>query len=128
VRVLVVDDNPSIRDIVRQLLLLARAEVDTAENGLDALHKIRRNAYDLVLMDLQMPVMGGLEATQQIRLDPAFDDLPIVALTAGGFDSDLAQWREQGMSDCLGKPFDYQKMLTVLHRNLTPSSHSQGRV
>ncbi len=128
VRVLVVDDNPSIRDIVRQLLLLAEVSVDTAENGLEALDKIRQNTYDLVLMDLQMPIMDGLEATRQIRLDSAFASLPIVALTAGGFDSDWAQWRAQGMSDWLGKPFDYQKMLTVLRRNLPGSDLAQGRV
>lgn len=124
VKVLVVDDNPSIRDIVRQLLLLAEVTVDTAENGLEALDKIRQNPYDLVLMDLQMPLMDGLEATRQIRLDSAFASLPIVALTAGGFDSEWAQWRAQGMSDWLGKPFDYQKMLTVLRRNLPASDLS----
>lgn len=127
VKVLVVDDNPSIRDIVRQLLLLAEVTVDTAENGLEALDKIRQNPYDLVLMDLQMPIMDGLEATRQIRLDSAFASLPIVALTAGGFDSEWAQWRAQGVSDWLGKPFDYQKMLTVLSRNLPGSDLAQGR-
>jgi PAS domain S-box-containing protein len=127
VKVLVVDDNASIRDIVRQLLLLAEVTVDTAENGLEALDKIRQNPYDLVLMDLQMPIMDGLEATRQIRLDSAFASLPIVALTAGGFDSEWAQWRAQGMSDWLGKPFDYQKMLTVLSRNLPASDLAQGR-
>jgi PAS domain S-box-containing protein len=128
VRVLVVDDNPSIRDIVRQLLQLAQVQVDAAENGLQALDKVRQNSYDVVLMDLQMPVMGGLEATRQIRQDPAFADLPIVALTAGGFDSDWAQWRAQGMTDWLGKPFDYQKMLTVLRRNLPAPRPDQGVV
>lgn len=128
VRLLLVDDNPSIRDIVRKLLLMAEVTVDTAENGLEALDKIRHKPYDLVLMDLQMPIMDGLEATRQIRLDSAFASLPIVALTAGGVDSEWSQWRAQGMNDWLGKPFDYQKMLTVLRRNLPTSDLSQRRV
>lgn len=104
VRVWVVDANSSIRDIVCQLLQLAQVEVDVAENGLQALDKIRQNSYDVVLMDLQMPVMGGLKATRQIRQDLAFADLPIVALTARGFKSDWAQRRAQGMTDWLEKP------------------------
>lgn len=127
-RVLVVDDNSSIRDIVKQLLLLAQVEVATAENGLDAIEKIRQNTYDLVLMDLQMPVMDGLEAIRRIRLEPAFSALPIVALTAGGFDSDWPQRHALGISDWLSKPFDYQKMLTVLRRNLTMSPRNQDGI
>lgn len=74
--------------------------------------------YDLVLMDLQMPVMGGLEATRRIRQDPALANLPVVALTAGGSSSDLDQWQRDGITDYLGKPFDYKKLRDVLIRNL----------
>lgn len=117
-RVLLVDDNPSIRDIVKQLLQLAQMHVDAAENGAVALNLLKDAPYDLVLMDLQMPVMGGLEATRRIRQDPALANMPIVALTAGGLASDLDQWRADGITDYLGKPFDYKKLLEVLSRHL----------
>ena len=121
-RILVVDDNHSIRDIVKQLLQLSQVHVDTAENGLIALDMLEQAQYDLVLMDMQMPVMGGLEATRKIRQNPALQNMPIVALTAGGFASELDAWKVQGMTDYLGKPFDYRKLLTVLHRHLPASS------
>ncbi len=117
-----VDDNHSIRDIVKQLLQLSQVHVDTAENGLIALDMLEQAQYDLVLMDMQMPVMGGLEATRKIRQNPALQNMPIVALTAGGFASELDAWKVQGMTDYLGKPFDYRKLLTVLHRHLPASS------
>lgn len=117
-RILLVDDNHSIRDIVKQLLQLAQVRVDSAENGALALSMLQDTPYDLVLMDLQMPVMGGLEATRKIRQNPALATMPIVALTAGGLSSDLEQWRADGITDYLGKPFDYKKLLEVLSRNL----------
>ena len=117
-RILLVDDNPSIRDILKQLLQLAQMGVDTAENGAVALTLLKDAPYDLVLMDLQMPIMGGLEATRRIRQDPALANMPIVALTAGGLASDLDQWRADGITDYLGKPFDYKKLLEVLSRHL----------
>lgn len=116
--VLLVDDNHSIRVIVKQLLQLAHVQVDTAENGAQALAMLQHARYDLVLMDLQMPVMGGLEATRRIRQDPALANLPVVALTAGGSSSDLDQWQLHGITDYLGKPFDYKKLRDVLIRNL----------
>lgn len=121
-RILVVDDNGSIRDIVRQLLQMGRVQVDTAENGQIALEMLRQARYDLVLMDLQMPVMGGLEATRLIRQTPVLQNLPVVALTAGGFAGDLDAWKAQGLTDYLAKPFDYKKLLTVLNRHLPAST------
>lgn len=124
-RILLVDDNQSIREIVKQLLQLAQVRVDTAENGVVALAMLKDTRYDLVLMDLQMPVMGGLEATRRIRQDPALAKLPIVALTAGGLASELDQLKADGITDYLGKPFDYQKLLEVLSRNV-PTDQQQS--
>lgn len=120
-RVLLVDDNATIRDILTQLLGLAGVEVDTAANGREALTKLQSSRYALVLMDMQMPFMDGLQATRQIRQDPVFQDLPIVALTAGGFDEDRDRCLAAGMNDYLSKPFEYKKLLAVLSRNLKPT-------
>lgn len=116
--VLLTEDNVSMRDVLQQLLELAGARVDTAENGAVAVQKVSQNRYDLVLMDMQMPVLGGLAATQAIRQDPAHRDLPIVALTAGGFNEDRDRFFAAGVNDYLMKPFEYKDLIEALARNL----------
>lgn len=116
--VLLVEDNASMRDVLQQLLELAGARVDTAENGKVAIQRVNATRYDLVLMDMQMPVLGGLEATQIIRQDPAHQDLPIVALTAGGFNEDRDRFFAAGVNDYLMKPFEYKDLIAALERNL----------
>ncbi len=108
-RVLLVDDNATIRDILTQLLGLAGVVVDSAAKGHIALTQLQSSRCALVLMDMQMPFMDGLQATQQIRQDPSFQDLPIVALTAGGFEEDRDRCLAAGMSDDLSKPFEFKK-------------------
>jgi len=123
-RVLLAEDNLSMRGILQQLLELAGAQVAVAENGLVAIQMLGEVRCDLVLMDIQMPVMGGLEAARRIRQNPAFHDLPIVALTAGGFNEDRDLCLEAGMNDYLMKPFEYKDLIEVLQRN-APSQRAQ---
>jgi CheY-like chemotaxis protein len=123
VRVLLVEDNVSMRGILKQLLELAGAQVDTAENGQVASQMVNDTRYDLVLMDMQMPVMDGLEATRLIRRNPAHEALPIVALTAGGFNDDRSDCLAAGMNDYLMKPFEYQDLIQVLQRNVRALKH-----
>ena len=118
VRVLLVEDNVSMRGILKQLLELAGAQVDTAENGQVASQMVNDTRYDLVLMDMQMPVMDGLEATRLIRRNPAHEALPIVALTAGGFNDDRNDCLAAGMNDYLMKTFEYRDLIQVLQRNV----------
>ncbi len=116
--VLLVEDNVSMRDVLQQLLAQAGARVDTAENGAVAVQRVNATPYDLVLMDMQMPVLGGLEATKIIRQNPAHQDLPIVALTAGGFNEDRERFFAAGVNDYLMKPFEYKDLIAALERNL----------
>ncbi len=116
--VLLVEDNVSMRDVLQQLLALAGARVDTAENGAEAVQRVNATPYDLVLMDMQMPVLGALEATQIIRQNSAHQDLPIVALTAGGFNEDRERFFAAGVNDYLMKPFEYKDLIAALERNL----------
>jgi len=118
VRVLLAEDNLSMRGILKQLLELAGAQVAVAENGQVAIQMLKDTHYDLVLMDIQMPVMGGLEAARCIRQNPAHRALPIVALTAGGFNEDRDLCFEAGMNDYLMKPFEYKDLIEVLRRNV----------
>ncbi len=118
VHILLVEDNLSMQGVLKQLLELAGARVDLAENGQVAIQMIDDVRYDLVLMDMQMPILGGLDATQIIRQKPAHQDLPIVALTARGFIEDRDRCAEAGMNDYLMKPFEYKDLIAVLQRNI----------
>jgi PAS domain S-box-containing protein len=108
-RVLVVDDQPINREIVRELLEAIAVEVDEATDGAEALHALAqrpRGHFDLVLMDVQMPVMDGLAATRLLRLQPEHAALPIVAMTAHTMEHEREKSRAAGMNDHIGKPFD----------------------
>jgi len=118
-RILVVDDHRSIRDIVKHVLEMSQLTVDAAENGWMALQMLENTSYDLVLMDLQMPVMGGIDATRHIRKQARFQNLPIVALSATGFDDDLDRWKSEGITDHLVKPFDSDRLWSVVEQYLS---------
>ena len=105
-RLLVVDDDPLNREIAVDLLADIGLQADTAVDGRDAVDKVQAGHYDLVLMDMQMPVMGGLEATRLIRTLPGKGTLPILALTASAFSEDRQLCREAGMDDIVTKPVD----------------------
>ena len=114
-RILLAEDDPINQEIAQELLKIARLQVDVADNGAIAVELVRNGNYDLVLMDMQMPVMGGLEATQAIRQIPSREKLPVLAMTANAFDEDRQACLDAGMNDHIGKPVDpgflYTKLL-----------------
>lgn len=118
VRVLVVDDSEINRAVAQRILQAQGATVSLAVNGRDALDWLQANPeeVDLVLMDVQMPLMDGIEATRQLRLMPQFDDLPIVALTAGAFKSQQEAARAAGMTHFISKPFDVPTTIALIQR------------
>ena len=115
-RVLLVEDNEINQEVAMGQLEDAEVFVDLAENGEVALRMVRNNEYDVVLMDMQMPVMDGIEATRIIRADPRFDTLPIIAMTANAMASDRALCLDAGMNDHIAKPIDPDQLFGVLMR------------
>lgn len=125
--ILLVEDNEINRDIVCEYLGQMQLEVAIATNGQEAVERVESGpSYDLVLMDLHMPVMDGLEATAQIRQIKDKADLPIVALTADVFEEVQKDCYRLGMNDLLAKPLDVQKLIQVFEKYLDSSSTPQA--
>ena len=121
--ILVVEDNPVNRELAREILQQAGAVVQTANDGEEAIQALDSNAAcDCVLMDVQMPVVDGLQATRRIRAQDRFSTLPIIAMTAGALPEERAQTQAAGMNDHLTKPIDVGLMLSTIRHWAAPSS------
>ena len=122
VRVLLAEDEPVNREVGMFLLEDAGLLVDVAENGQEAVEKARAGGHALILMDVQMPVMDGLEATRAIRHLPGMSAIPIVAMTADAFGEDRDRCLEAGMNDHVGKPVEPEVLCATVLRWLQGSA------
>lgn len=113
-RILVAEDNPVNQEVVQELLRLIGLEVDLVSDGAQAVAQVGEVAYDLVLMDMKMPVMDGLDASRAIR--ELGHRMPIVAFTANAFEEDRLACFSVGMNDVLSKPVDPSLLhATIIH-------------
>jgi len=119
-RILLVDDVEINRLVAQAFLAQAGLEAEIAVNGAEAVVKVNQNHYDLVLMDIQMPVLDGLEATRAIRSNPTHTGLPIVAMTAHAMSADRDRSLAAGMNDHLTKPVDPNALFAALLRWIKP--------
>ena len=117
IKILVVEDNLLNQKLVVKLLEDLNCTVDMAQNGYQAIEKAKENTYDLILMDIQMPEMDGLQATQIIR-NELNSNVPIIALTAHTFKDEEDKCRESGMNDFLSKPFTVNDLYRVISANI----------
>ena len=124
-RVLLVEDNEINQEVAIGQLEDADIFVDLAENGEEAIRLISQNDYDVVLMDMQMPVMDGVAATRIVRSDPRFASLPIIAMTANAMASDRELCLEAGMNDHIAKPIDPHQLFGVLRRWIRRGEHGE---
>jgi len=124
IRALVVEDNAVNRELLTTLLTPFGIEIDTAGDGAEAIEAVGRGRYDIILMDMQMPVMDGLTATRRIRdlRDRDAAATPIVAMTANVLPEQIARCREAGMDDHLGKPINLPRLLAAIDRWTTPGA------
>jgi PAS domain S-box-containing protein len=128
VRLLLVEDVAVNRELVRVILEPFDIEIDTATNGVEAIEAVRRGAYDLVLMDLQMPVMDGLTAAAHIRAlpDPALQRLPIIAMTADVMPDQVQRCLEAGMNAHLAKPLSPTALLQAIGAWTAPAPQEEA--
>ena len=123
-RILLVEDNELNREIAEELIGVTGASVESAEDGVQAVEMFKESAegyYDLILMDVQMPIMNGYEATKRIRKlkDPAIANISILAMTANAFDEDRKKALESGMDGFLSKPIVIEELVQALKNKFT---------
>lgn len=129
-RILVAEDYPMNQLLINETLSSWNFEIEIVENGKLALEKIAENDYDLVLMDVNMPEMGGLEAATLIRkqLDPPKNNIPIIAMTAGALKGDKEKCINAGMNDYISKPFDQDELYLKIANYLGPKKNKLERI
>lgn len=129
-RILLVEDNEINQIVAREYMERAGLNVTVVNNGREGVEAVRNNAFDAVLMDLQMSEMGGIEATRLIRQDPRFSELPIIAMTAAVLERQRSDCFAAGMNDYVGKPVLPKMLIEALLRCIQPlpkpvTSHTQ---
>jgi CheY-like chemotaxis protein len=118
VRVLLVEDNPVNREVATAMLEAVGLSVDCAADGLEAVDKARAGRYALVLMDLQMPRMDGLDATRALRALPGWGEVPVLALTANASEDDREACLAAGMNGFIPKPVETATLYRMLLQGL----------
>ncbi|WP_160166796.1 PAS domain S-box protein [Caenispirillum salinarum] len=126
-RILVAEDNPVNQQVAQRMLERLGHHVDLAADGVEAVDAVRVLPYDLVVMDMQMPEMDGLEATHRIRaMGPPLDTMPIVAMTANALPSDRQVCLDAGMTDYIAKPVDLDGLAMVIDRAMGAAPPAEG--
>ncbi|CAM3769650.1 ATP-binding protein [Vibrio aquimaris] len=122
ISVMLVEDIRMNQIVAEKMLSTLSAETTTVNNGQECLDVLRQQSFDIIFMDIQMPVMDGLEAVKRIKSEGLAPNTPIIALTANTFDNDVEQYLEQGFSNVLGKPFKLEWLKGILDKH----AHHRG--
>ena len=117
-RILVVEDQPDNRQIIRDMLAGTDYEIIEAEDGEQALEAIAKQRPDLILMDIQLPIMDGYTATRKIKADPTLRSIPVIAVTSYALSGEEKKAREAGCDDYVPKPFSPRQLLAKIRNYL----------
>ena len=116
--ILVVEDQEDNRQIIRDMLSATNYQITEVENGEEALAAVAKQRPDLILMDIQMPILDGYEATRRIKADPALRTIPIIAITSYALSGDEQKAREAGCDDYVPKPYSPRQLLAKIRQYL----------
>jgi two-component system, cell cycle response regulator DivK len=117
-RILVVEDHEDNRQIIRDMLSATDYEIAEAENGEEAIAEVAKHRPDLILMDIQLPILDGYEATRRIKADPALRSIPIIAVTSYALSGEAEKAREAGCDDYVPKPYSPRQLLAKIRQYL----------
>jgi two-component system cell cycle response regulator DivK len=117
-RILVVEDQPDNRQIIRDMLAASDYQITEAENGQEALAAIAKQRPDLILMDIQLPIMDGYTATSRIKADPTLRSIPVIAVTSYALSGEEKKARAAGCDDYVPKPFSPRQLLAKIRQFL----------
>ena len=117
-RILVVEDQPDNRQIIRDMLARTDYEITEAENGEAALAAIAKRRPDLILLDIQLPIMDGYTAVRRIKADPTLQSIPIIAVTSYALNGEEKKARAAGCDDYMPKPFSPRQLLAKIRHYL----------
>ncbi|WP_232312665.1 response regulator [Enterovibrio coralii] len=123
-RILLVEDNMINQEVAKGILEQFNPTIEVADNGQIALDMVQEQEFDIVLMDMQMPVMDGVTATKKIREIESLSGMPIVAMTANAMERDVKQCKEAGMNDHVSKPIDVDELISAISRWTNASKES----
>jgi signal transduction histidine kinase/CheY-like chemotaxis protein len=115
-RVLLTDDNAINRQVIKLFLAPQGCDIVEATNGKEALDLLAQHEFDVVLLDVHMPVMDGKEAIQRMRAEPRWKDVPVIALTADAMSGDRERYIALGMTDYISKPVDQRELIAKMHQ------------
>lgn len=124
IKILLVEDNMINQEVAKGILEQFNPTIEVADNGQVALERVQKEHFDIVLMDMQMPVMDGLTATRKIREIEALAGLPIVAMTANAMERDIKQCKAAGMNDHVSKPIDIEELINAIQTWTSMSEHA----
>jgi two-component system, cell cycle response regulator DivK len=118
-RILVVEDQPDNRQIIRDMLAPTDYEISEVEDGQQALEAIAKQQPDLILMDIQLPIIDGYTATRNIKANPAWRSIPTIAVTSYALSGEEKKAREAGCDDYVPKPFSPRQLLAKIRQYLS---------
>lgn len=120
-KVLIAEDSSVIQNLTRKILSIQNYQISSVKNGQQVLDAINENNFDLILMDINMPVMDGIECTAKIRklADPEKAKVPIIAITGNARNLSLAEYRDLGINEFLQKPLNFDELVNLVKKYVT---------
>ncbi len=115
-KIIVAEDSSVIQNLTKRILSIQNYQITSVKNGQQVMDKLAKNTYDLILMDINMPIMDGMECARKIRADQL--DIPIIAITGNAKNYSIQDFKEAGIDDYLPKPLNYDNMVEVVKKYL----------